>query len=508
MRFRPQKYCISMAVLAAILTASCPLLPSSLIHNTSDETTASTVPPAISGLLASDGGPMAVKLTWSALDAAAAKVLVAYVPESGDWTPSDGTEYKTGDIIGDVVILWTGTATTCTTYGYLIGQSVHMHVYAVSSKFEYSPAAAASFVVPEPAPKFAGFDFSLGEGDFWEYNYYYSKYADYGNTNFSWTRNFMVMLGAPSQIGGKTAYPLTLQSIGIRFEPRWKWLALEDSVLYGSLYSTGLPESATWTTILDAKTGYWKGGGFFITRAETDYSKASESIQVINGEVASIVTIGSGSASEADYTYVPGYGYVASGEESHYSTAEYFIRDIGPGGYDESFSLLSFGSGGYQSSETERVSFVASSLKSTTPRDFQATWRYAQSSLGIFNFVKIGLGLAGKKHEESMGGTPIETAFVTTAVKRNELHTLLKSYSAEWVEAVPAAAAALAKQSRDYLPSLELPPLLPPGVPGKTGGSTELISIASDGKNYEIPSTSANFAAMKAAILALVPASP
>ncbi|MEI6876930.1 MAG: hypothetical protein WCL50_17585, partial [Spirochaetota bacterium] len=401
------------AVLLILALASCELATlvkegaggalGSTTTSTTSTTTSTTIPArpsAPTGFKVTDGGALTAALSWAAPPAGVEKVLVAILPAGEVWSPTDGITYAADDIAGGGRVLWTGLGSGYSASGLAVGKECRFLIFAANKRLEYSGGAETSFTVPKPAPKFAGFDFTLAEGDFWEYEYYYSKYANYGNTNFRWTANFDVMLGACSVIGGKTAFPVSLQSIGINFEPRWKWLALEDSVLYGSMYSSasGAPESASWTSILDANTGYWKGGGFFITRGDADFSRASQSLQVVNGSAMTIVTVGSGSSTSATYTNVPGYGYIASGEDSSYSTAEYFLPEIGPGGYDESFSLLSYGSGGYQSSETKRVSYVSSSMKSVVPRDFKATWANSQGSIGVWNYVRVGPGLAGLKH--------------------------------------------------------------------------------------------------------------
>jgi hypothetical protein len=482
---------LALVALAVILLfPSCELLslvqakPQDGSTNPPTTTTSDTTKPAaVKDLAALDGGPLAVKLAWSAPPSSVSFLLAVCLPEGSTWTPADGASYATGDILGDAVVVWKGIAQYCTTYGYDIGQGVHLHLYAGSKNLLYSPAAEVSFVVPDPPPRFAGFDFTLQQGDFWEYNYYYHKYADWGNTDFTWTKNFVVMLGAPSTIGGKTAYPVTLQSIGCGFEPRWKWLALENSVLYGAL-----SESSPWTTILDAKTGYWRGGGFFVNRADTDYSKAKQSVQVIDGAVMDIVTIGSGSSTSATYTNVPGYGYIVSGEDSNYSTAEYFIANIGPGGYNEAFSLSS---SSYQSSETKRVTLVSSSRTDDTPPDFQAKYSYSYPSVGSSWYIKIGPGLTGLKHDD-FRGTITDTTFTVSGTQHKDLYTLAKSWQAEWV--VPSSSTLGGGTPLSDLGLI------------KTGGTSfESVSITVSGATYSLSSGSASYTAMKTAIFALVP---
>lgn len=72
-----------------------------------------------------------------------------------------------------------------------------------------------------------------------------------------------------------------------------------------------------------------------------------------------VIKIGSGRSTQATYTYVPDYGYVASGEDLSYSTAEYFVPVVGPRGYNEAFSLYS---SDYQSLETENITLVGPGL--------------------------------------------------------------------------------------------------------------------------------------------------
>ncbi|OHE68451.1 MAG: hypothetical protein A2001_17925 [Treponema sp. GWC1_61_84] len=449
-------------------------------------------PEALTGLQVTDGGALRAEISWSAPDAGTVRVLVALLPPDDLWTPIDGVIHTVGETAGGGCIVWSGTGTYTMVSDLAIGTECRFVAFAVNSGLRYSNPAEVAFIVPEPAPKFAGFDFSLAEGDYWEYRYYYSIYADWGNTNWSYTRNFVVMLGAPSTIGGRTAYPLTLQSVALCFEPRWKWLALDDSVLYGSLYSgAGAPESATWTPILDAKTGYWKGGGFFVTRGDEDYSMAKTGVEVLEGVATSIVTIGSGSTCSAEYTYVPDYGYVASGEDIFSNTAEYFIPEVGPGGYNEAFALSS---SYYQSSERESVTLVASSRTSAVPLDFKATYRYSFSSTGESLAVAVGPGLAGMKRAALLGSST-DTPFLIGGTARENLYGLLAANAADWT---------VAASSRDVSPD-GLTGLIDLGGFIKTGSSYEGVTIISDGGTYAVASGAASFQMIKDAILALAP---
>ena len=454
-------------------------------------------PVAPGGLTADTSTALEVALWWGALPSGVDRMLVVLLPSGEDWIPEDGRAYAVGEPVGTAgEVLCSGALAGCSATGLSIGQACRFLVFAANANLEYSPATPIEAIVPEPAPRFTGFDFSLQEGDFWEYRYYYSIYADWGNTNWSYSRNFIVMLGESAAIGGKTAYPVTLQSVSNEYEPRWSWLALEDSVLYGSLYTVGSgdPAEAAWTTIFDGRTGYWKGGGYFITRGEDDYSQARQGTEQVGDEYRTVIKIGSGSSTQATYTYVPDYGYVASGEDLSYSTAEYFIPGVGPGGYNEAFSLYS---SDYQSSETENVTLVTSSLESAVPRDFSASYWYSQGSIGVARSTLVGPGLGGLRHEvDALASPPVdtETAFLVLGSEREELWRLLAACESEW----QAASAA-----RDLdLGDLDIPDL---GDLVKTGAASEGITFHAEALDWNLTPSATGFLPLKEYLLSLAP---
>lgn len=489
----------ALACTILVLFASCAaleiLFPSdtdAVIDNPADDSQdeePSPRPSAPSGLTADTLTAFTVVLWWGALPSGVESMLVVILSSGEEWSPEDGRAYTVGESVGAAgKVLCSGTLEGVSATGLSIGQACRFLVFAANASLEYSPASPIEATVPEPAPRFAGFDFSLQEGDFWEYRYYYSIYADWGNTNWSYSRNFVVMLGEPTAVGGRTAYPVTLQSVSNKFEPRWRWLALEDSVLYGSLYAVGSgdPAVATWTTIFDGRTGYWKGGGYFITRGEDDYSQASQSTERVGGEYRTVIKIGSGSSTQATYTYVPDYGYVASGEDLNYSTAEYFILGVGPGGYNEAFSLYS---SDYQSSETEHVTLVASSLESTVPRDFSAKYWYSQGSIGIARSTLVGPGLGGLQHEaDALASPPVdtETSFFVLGSEREELWRILEACEPEW-------------QVSGVARGLDLGDLVKPGA------ASEGISFHAEGHDWSLNSSATGYLPVKEYLLSLAP---
>ena len=138
-------------------------------------------------------------------------------------------------------------------------------------------------------------------------------------------------------------------------------------------------------------------------------------------------------------------------------------------------------------------------MTSATPRDFQATWSYSLGSTGTWDFVRVGPGLSGLKHDEEML-VAAERPFFVTGTQRNNLYGLLKSHEDEWTEVTGA---------RD-LPLVDLTGLLDPPTRIDIGGlgrptPTEGIKIVAGGRTWTVASTSASFVAMHDALVGLVP---
>jgi hypothetical protein len=169
--------------LLLLLAAGCELLSSlgkvqqpgteSQTSGTSTSTAAGR-PSAVTALAVSDGGALTATLRWDSPPAGVDRLLVIRLPAGDFWKPTDGVSYAEGVTVGNGKVVWNGLGSGFSESGLGVGQACRFVVFAVNSKLEYSEPAETAFVVPEPPPKFAGFDFALSEGDFWEYKYYYS----------------------------------------------------------------------------------------------------------------------------------------------------------------------------------------------------------------------------------------------------------------------------------------------------------------------------------------------
>ena len=101
----------------------------------------------------------------------------------------------------------------------------------------WSPAPPAA---PEaPKPKFAGFDFELREGAFWEY--YWEVQSSYsaarGSSRDSDSGTFRVTLGPGKEIEGVAAYEVKVtgkhqvDDKDRSFAPRWRYIGAADGKL-------------------------------------------------------------------------------------------------------------------------------------------------------------------------------------------------------------------------------------------------------------------------------------
>lgn len=224
-------------------------------------------------------------------------------------------------------------------------------------------------------PAFSGFDFTLSEGDFWEYSWDYSySYTGYGSTtseNDSGT--FRVTLGSTKEIDGITAYEVEVtgksQVDSTDLAPRWDYLALADNKLLGS------DDGTTLTTIFDAQEGVWPGSGFFTSFSSEDLFTATEG--TINNDYISETAISVGqSSSSSQCEYFPGVGTICGGDyNENDSKTEYYKGNIGPIGYHKYFSMSDMTSTfDWWSTTTEiNLGLVASSLQGdTADYDFEA----------------------------------------------------------------------------------------------------------------------------------------
>jgi len=223
----------------------------------------------------------------------------------------------------------------------------------------------------------SGFDFSLQEGDFWEYVWDYSQSttSSSGTSSESDIGVFRITLGAPVQIDNVSAFPLIVSGKVVdpgsfTYVSNWTHIAVSGNQILASADGTSLE------VIFDANTGTWTGGGFFDpvdpSREVSAYEDTVDN-QFVN---TSAYRIGSSSSQSLCET-IAGFTVCSNDESFTITEDEYFKEGIGPLAY-EFYSSSTYTGGGYTTyHHTERIlGLIDSSL--TAPDGFSAAdypWR-------------------------------------------------------------------------------------------------------------------------------------
>lgn len=217
-------------------------------------------------------------------------------------------------------------------------------------------------------PAFTGFNFSLQEGDFWEFSWdaKESRYAQGSSGSSAEERGtFRVTIGPPIVINGIQAYEVRLTgnwfadllgNTPVNFAPRWSHVAIADNQMLGS------KDGVTLEVIYDAQTGAWTGGGFFIS-FPTDTLIVIETGTISNDYISDNCLSVGRSLSQAQCETIA--GTTICGDDSFtVIDREFFKEGVGPLGYKYlnsfSFSGGGFGSGG---SDDYNIGLLASSLQ-------------------------------------------------------------------------------------------------------------------------------------------------
>ena len=217
----------------------------------------------------------------------------------------------------------------------------------------------------DPTPSIAGFNFSLSQGDYWDYAWdrYYSEVYSGGGSSGTTKGVFRIKLGEPTVIGNITAFPLITSGNNRDFvTPRWTHIAMEDNKIM--LSSDGVD----FKPVFDANTGFVVGFGFFEVLSDTnlfeitagsisnDYITATDSVYAL-----------SDSAGASRCEYFPEYGTICGADEIADYTIdrkEYYQADIGAIGY---YYNSTFSTGGtfdsYHTSTRINIGLVASSRR-------------------------------------------------------------------------------------------------------------------------------------------------
>lgn len=214
-------------------------------------------------------------------------------------------------------------------------------------------------------PKFSGFNFSLKEGDFWEFLWDYElKSTTSGGTTTTTDRGrFFVTLGAPKVINNITAYEVKITGRGQSSEslefsaPRWKYIAVANNQILGS------EDGMSLSVIFDGRTGRWPGSGYFTTFDAAVLFEAGVG-SISNAYINEAAVKVEASASKDQCEFFPGIGTICGSDDPFSVTKQEFYKEgIGPIGYLREISQ-SFG-GSFPQAVTikENIGMVAASLR-------------------------------------------------------------------------------------------------------------------------------------------------
>ena len=265
----------------------------------------------------------------------------------------------------------------CTRSEDVVGPPPDSTVSAVESPVE--PAAAASLPAaavawtptqsPTPSPQFSGFDFEIGEGDFWDYRWSTSDSSCAQGGGCSSDKDdglFRITLGGSIHIQDVPAYELEITGNPGNNAPPWRYLAVNDNKILGS------GDGSSLVVLFDAQTGVWAGSGFFKTRFDSDeLSKAGPGAIFEQEATASWSGFRTGPAfvvgradSQSQCEVIEGRRICPREESYSFTENEWFRPGIGAVAYHYR-SSSSFSGGGFFSSYSteENVALVASSLR-------------------------------------------------------------------------------------------------------------------------------------------------
>ena len=251
-------------------------------------------------------------------------------------------------------------------------------VSAVGARGAASPPAAAVASPPSPmppppsptpSPQFSGFEFEIGEGDFWDYRWSTLDRSCAQGRGCSSDKDdglFRITLGEAIRIQDEPAYKLEITGDPGSNAPPWRYLAVSDNKILGSSDGSSL------VVLFDAQTGVWAGSGFFKTRFESDeLAKASPGNIFEQETTASWSGFRTGPAfvvgradSQSECETIAGYRICPRQESYSFTENEWFRPGIGAVAYRYQ-SSSSYSGGGFFSSYSseENVGLVASSFR-------------------------------------------------------------------------------------------------------------------------------------------------
>lgn len=232
-----------------------------------------------------------------------------------------------------------------------------------------APAASVAAPVPTPEPRFEGFDFEIGSGDFWDYRWSSTSRSCAQGSGCSSEEDsglFRVELGDRTSVRGTTAYEVILTGDRGTNAPPWRFIAVEDMKILGSMDGSSL------VVLFDGQIGAWAGSGFFDTRFDSDeLSVASHGSLTGSDATAGWAGVHAGPAivvgraqSQSECEIIEGRRICPRQESYSFTEREWYRPGVGAVGYSYR-SSSSFSGGGFFSSyaSEETVALVASSLR-------------------------------------------------------------------------------------------------------------------------------------------------
>lgn len=185
---------------------------------------------------------------------------------------------------------------------------------------------------------------SLQARDYWEFERSdtLASTTSSGTSTTAKSGSFRVTLGSPQNLGGRTAFPLTVTGDTTLGKPVWDYLAADGSLLLGTR------DGSVYSTILGSDSGGWKGAGFFSFFPPNLARTVSKGTFQGNYRSVSAWQV-SRSSSSGGCTYYSEVGQnICTTDPSSYSETEYEKAGVGPVGYLYKSSTSFSGGGFYQ----------------------------------------------------------------------------------------------------------------------------------------------------------------
>ncbi len=254
--------------------------------------------------------------------------------------------------------------------------------------------AEGDVAINNKADIISGFDFTLSEGDYWEY--YWASSSTSGSQDGSGSSSdagsFQITLDAPITVSNFQAYPLLVSgkmdaSGKTLYAPDWTHIALYNNQILGS------KDGVEFHIIFDAVSSQWQGGGFFTDFGSETVKRSSSSVSndFINTTAISVGL----KKNQSLCTYYPSVGQTICPNDESYTIKEneYYKAGIGPIAYTYSFRLSNSG-GGFTTWRTESREIGLVSTNLSSPDGFQPTFPPWISKTSLSSSITHGYSAA------------------------------------------------------------------------------------------------------------------